>query len=149
MARTERVNSTSYNIIVHLLALLRRNTGGGDGQHPDKVIGAERRDIDVGLHVIKVLEEVLVVDFKLALLQVNIFHPDILVVVLHLVGVWVQPTVRSNDTIAIEVVVGGGITAIVAAISEDFLTRHRTLVTQALIDKVPDVTALILRIFAN
>ena len=99
--------------------------------------------------VVEGLEEVLVVHLYLTLLQVYIFEPHVLVVILHLIGVWIQAAVGGNDTVAVEVVVAGGIAAVVAAIGKDFLTRDGALVTHALVYEVPDVAALILRILAH
>ena len=61
----------------------------------------------------------------------------------------IQPAVGSNDAVAIEVIVTGGIAAVVATVGKDFATRNGALVAQALIDEVPDVAALILRILAD
>ena len=61
----------------------------------------------------------------------------------------IQTAVWGYDTIAVEVVVAGRITTIVATIGEDFLACDRTLVTKTLVHEVPDISTLILWIFAN
>ena len=61
----------------------------------------------------------------------------------------VQSTVRGNDAVAVEVIVAGRILAVVATIGKDGTPRDRTLVAHTLIHEVPDITALILRIFAH
>ena len=61
----------------------------------------------------------------------------------------IQSAVGGNDAVAVEVVVRGRIASVVAAISKDLLTCNRTLVAHSLVDEVPDVAALILRVFAH
>ena len=61
----------------------------------------------------------------------------------------IQTAVRGDDSVAVEVVIAARIAAIVATIGEDFLAGDRTLVAQALVNEVPDVTALVLRILAD
>ena len=61
----------------------------------------------------------------------------------------IQSAVWGNNTVAVEVIVAGRITSVVTAIGEDFLARNLALVAQTLIDKVPDVSALELRILAD
>ena len=57
------------------------------------------------LQIVKCLEEVLIVYLKLTLFQTLVCHPYILVAVLYLVSMRIQTTVRSNDTITVEVIV--------------------------------------------
>ena len=60
-----------------------------------------------------------------------------------------QATVGSDDAVAVEVVVGGGIAAEVAAVGHDFLARHAALGAHTLIHEVPDETALVLGVLAD
>ena len=101
------------------------------------------------MQVVNILKEILIIDIESTIHGIQILDPYILMPILDFVGMRIQTAVWSNDTIAIEVVVAGRITSIVATIGKDFLTGNRTLVTQTLIYKVPDVSTLILRIFAN
>ena len=101
------------------------------------------------VQVINVLEEILVIDIERTVLCIKILDPDVLENILNLIRMRIQTAVRSDDTVAVEVVVTGRIAAVVATIGKDFLTGDRTLVTQALVNKVPDVTTLVLRILAN
>ena len=61
----------------------------------------------------------------------------------------IQTAVRGDDSIAVEVVIAGRIAAVVATLGKDFLAGDRTLVAQTLVNEVPDVTALVLRILAD
>ena len=61
----------------------------------------------------------------------------------------IQTAVRSDDTVAVEVVVTARIAAVITTIGKDFLTGDRTLVAQTLVNEVPDVTTLVLRILAD
>ena len=101
------------------------------------------------LQVVKILEEVLVIDFDASVLEALITNPHILIVVLHLIGMWIQSAVRSYDAVAVEVVVRGGIASVVAAIGEYFLAGDRTLVAQALVHEVPNEAALVFGIFTH
>ena len=56
--------------------------------------------------------------------------------------------VGSDDTIAVEVVVGCRVAAKVATIGHDFLTCYSALGAHTLIHEVPDETTLILGIFS-
>ena len=98
--------------------------------------------------VVDVLEEVFVIDLKLAFLQIFLGDPYILVVVAHLVGMGIEATIGGDNTIAVEVVVAGRIASVVATIGKDFLASHLALVAQALVYEVPDEAALILGILA-
>ena len=122
------------------------------------LLGSDARDIDGAtmtadgpneFEVVEALEEVLVIDLKLAFLQIFLGDPYILVIVAHLVSMWIETTIGGNDTIAVEVVVAGGIASVVATIGEDLLTRDGTLVAKALINEVPDVATLILGVLAD
>ena len=55
--------------------------------------------------VVECLEEVLVVDLHLAILQSLVCYPHVLIIVAHLVGMWVQPAVRGDDAVTVEVIV--------------------------------------------
>ena len=57
------------------------------------------------LQILDRLEEVLVIDLYLAIFQSLVRNPQVLVVVLHLIGMRIQPAVRSDDAVAVEVVV--------------------------------------------
>ena len=101
------------------------------------------------LQILDGLEEVFIVHLELTFLQSLIGNPQVLIIILHLVGMRVQATIRSNDTIAVEVVVGSGIASVVATIGKDFLTRNRRLVAQTLVDEIPDETTLVFWILAD
>ena len=101
------------------------------------------------LHVVQRLEEVLVIHLDASILQSLVRNPNALVVVAHLVGMRIQPAVRSYDAVAVEVVVAGRIASIVASVGEDFLSRQLALVAQSLVHKVPDVSALELGVLAD
>ena len=124
------------------LALLRGDAVDGDG-------AAVLADSPHEFQIVERLEEVLVVDLDGAILQPLVGNPGILVIILHLVGMGIEPAVRGDDAVAVEVVVAGSIAAVVATISEDLLTRNGTLVAQTLIDEIPDIAALILRVLAH
>ena len=62
---------------------------------------------------------------------------------------WVQSAVRCDDTVTVKVVVGCRIAAVIATIGKYLLTCNLTLVAQALVYKVPDVSTLINRILAD
>ena len=64
-------------------------------------------------------------------------------------GMGVQTAVGGDDAVAVEVIVGGGILAVVATVGEDGATGDGALVAHTLVHKVPDVAALILRILAH
>ena len=101
------------------------------------------------LEIIESLEEVLVVDFYLTFLESLIRYPYVLIVITYLVGMRIQTTVRSDDTITVEVIVRCRITSVVASESEDLLTCDLTLITHTLIYEVPDISTLIYWIFAD
>ena len=61
----------------------------------------------------------------------------------------IETAVGGDDTVAVEVVVGGGIAAVVATIGEDLLASDLALVAQTLIDEVPDIAALVFRMLAD
>ena len=142
------------------LTLLRGNTIDGDGAtvtkgHTFRTVavvmmgGGGSTDKPLELEVVEGLEEVLVVDLDLTFLQALVGNPHVLIVVAHLVGMGIQTAVRSDDTITVEVVVGSRIAAIVATISKDLLASDLALITQTLIDKVPDIATLIFRILTD
>ena len=99
--------------------------------------------------VINVFEEILVIDIERTVLCIKVLNPDVLENILNFIRMRIQTAVRSDDTVAVEVVVTARIAAVVASISKDFLTGDRTLVAQTLVNKVPDVTTLVLRILAD
>ena len=101
------------------------------------------------LKVVKALKEVLVINLYATLLKAFVANPHVLVVVLYLISMGIQSAVRSDDAVAVEVIVAGGIAAVVATIGKDFLACDRTLIAQTLIYEVPDKATLILRIFAD
>ena len=101
------------------------------------------------LEIVERLEEVLIIDLNLTVLQTLIGHPNALIIITHLIGMRIQATVGSNDTVAVEVIVGSRIAAVVTTIGEDFLTCNLALVAQTLIHEVPDIAALILRILTD
>ena len=98
-------------------------------------------------HVVERLEEVLIVNFHLAGLQILGRSPDVLVVVTHFVGMRIRFAVGIDDTVAVEIMVAGGITAEVASVSIYRLALF-VLHAQPLVHEVPDETALVLRILA-
>ena len=102
------------------------------------------------LHAVvrEVDEEVFVVYRNLASLQVDRSRPDVLVDVAHLVHVRVRHAVGANQTVVVEVAVGTVVRVIVAAVFVDF-NAVLAFSAEALVDKVPNEAALILRIFAN
>ena len=106
-------------------------------------------DKPLQLQVIERLEEVLIVNLEATLLESFVRHPHVLVVVAHLVGVGVQSAVRSNDAVAVEVMVRGRIATVVTTVGEYLLARNLALVAQSLVYEVPDVAALIFRILAD
>ena len=68
--------------------------------------------------------------------------------ILHLIGVRIQATIRSDNTVAIEIIIACRITTIVATIGIYVLTCYRTLIAQTLVNEVPNVATLIFRILA-
>ena len=124
------------------LALLGRDAADVDG-------AAVLAHFPYELEVVERLEEVLVVDFKLAILQPLIGNPGVLIVVAHLVGMGIESAIGSNEAVAVEVMIGSGIAPVVAAVGEDLLACDGALVAQTLIDEVPDIATLILGVLAD
>ena len=60
----------------------------------------------------------------------------------------IKTAVGSNNAITIEVIIACRITAVVATIGKNLLSRDWTLVTKTLVYKVPNVATLIFRILA-
>ena len=137
--------------LLHLLAI--------GHELPDELIVVERA------------EEVLVVDLdglRLSKLALRLC-PDVLVLVGHLIGVRVQLAVGTDDAVAVEVVVRGIVAVVVAAVGVVNLVQlgvwqvadavqlgqrcgeHLGIGTamQGLVDIVPDVATLILRVLAH
>ena len=81
-------------------------------------------------------------------LGVNDLGPYILIFVAHLVHMGVGHTVGTDESVAIEVVVGGIVVVVVAAIGVDGAPLS-VLSVQCLVDKVPDESALELGIAAH
>ena len=106
-------------------------------------------DKPLEFEVVEGLEEVLVVDLDLTVLQALVGDPHVLIVVAHLVGMGIETAIGGDDTVAVEVVVGGGIAAVVATIGEDLFASDLALVAQTLIDEVPDIAALVFRMLAD
>ena len=102
-----------------------------------------------GLQVTHIAEEVFVVNIYRTIVHVEIIDPNALIVVANLVGMRGKATVRSNDTIAVEVMVRGRITTLVTTIHPYLVACHLAYSTNALIDEVPDEASLILWILAN
>ena len=123
------------------------------------------------LVVAQVAEEVLVIDFhglRLGELALSLC-PDVLVLIGHLEGVRVQLAVGTDDAVAVEVVVRGVVAVVVAAVGIVDLVQVGILLVadavqlgqrgvehlgiglavQGLVDEVPDVATLILRILAH
>ena len=123
------------------------------------------------LVALKRAEEVLVVHLdglRLGELALSLC-PDVLVLIGHLVGVRVQLAVRTDDAVAVEVVVRGVVAVVVATVGIVDLVQfgirqvadavqlgqrgveHLGIraAVQGLVDEVPDVATLILRILAH
>ena len=94
-------------------------------------------------------EEVLIEDYQFTFLGILHGCPDVLVVVLNLVGMRIGHTVRIDDAVAVEVVVGGRETTEVATIRPDGLAGNLAGAAQTLVDEVPDVATLIVGQTAN
>ena len=63
--------------------------------------------------------------------------------------VGIETSVGSDESVVVEVVVACGIASVVASVGEYPSARDRTDVSQSLIYKVPNISALIFRIFAD
>ena len=94
-------------------------------------------------------EEVLIEDYQFTFLGILHGCPNILVVVLNLIGMRVRLTIRIDDTITVEVVVRSRETSVVTAIGPDGLASYLALATKTLVDEVPNITTLIVRKTAN
>ena len=150
-----------HSIDGHHLTLLRRNAINSEGATVSEghtlrtawiVVMMTTRGTTyepLELEIVERLEEVLIIDLNLTVLQTLIGHPNALIIITHLIGMRIQATVGSNDTVAVEVIVGSRIAAVVTTIGEDFLTCNLALVAQTLIHEVPDIAALILRILTD
>ena len=106
-------------------------------------------DMSYQLQVVKCAEVILIIDLKSALLDALVTHPCILIEIGYLVGVRVQTAVGRDDAVAVEVVVMGGIAAIIATIGEDFAPRDGAHIAQCLVDEVPDKTTLVFGIASD
>ena len=67
---------------------------------------------------------------------------------MYLVGVWVWHAVWVDDSVAVEVVVGGWEASVVAAVGPDGFACHLACAAESLVDEVPDVAALIVGVLA-
>ena len=92
-------------------------------------------------HVVGRAEELFVEHFYHALGLVDQRSPQVLVPVLHLVGMRIEGAVGADQAVAVEVVVGCGITAEVAAVSI-YLFALCVMGANGLVGKVPDKAAL-------
>ena len=160
MMAKHTVNDLFHGIDGHHLTLLRGNAVNGKSATMSE--GHTLRTISIvmmaarstayeplELKVVERLEEVLIVNLNLSFFQTFIGHPDILIIIAYLVGMRIQTTVGGDDTVAVEVIVGSRITAIVTTIGEDLLASNLTLVAQTLIHKIPDIATLIFRILTD
>ena len=105
-------------------------------------------DVPFGIVFGKVGKEILIRYFDCTFLNVNKFRPDILIEILHFVGVRIENSVGRDETVAVEVVVGGVVVVVVAAVGV-FKCAVGLAAMQRLVYKVPNEAALQLRIFAN
>ena len=106
----------------------------------------ERND---GIHIIEGAEGVLIIEFHIASTHVKVTQPDVLIIVLHLIGMGVVTAVGGNDSVTVEVVVAGRITSCIATILPNLLTGNLAGVAQTLVYEVPNETTLILGILAG
>ena len=98
-------------------------------------------------YVLGLGEEVLVVYRDCACIQVDRLSPIVLIVVLHVPYLGVGNAVGIDESVAVEVVVRRVVRVIVASV----LINHIALIVftaQSLVDKVPDESALEMRILA-
>ena len=102
----------------------------------------------VEAHIAQVLEEILVVHLHFALLKVDGSGPDALHEVAVLVGLRIGLAVGAYETVAVEVVVGSRVAAVVTAVGKD-LPSLLIVVTKSLVYEVPDIPALIVGVFAD
>ena len=166
---------TEIDVEEHLLALYLRKVVR-DGE----VLGLLGSYIDISdgtvlsLHAIlneapcqgivaQIAEEVLIVYTYFALLCIHHLSPDVLILVGYLVGMRIELTVRTDDTIAVEVVVARVVIVIIATVAIFYLAEffiahllrildgHRLqyLAVQALVNEIPVETTLKDRILAN
>ena len=113
--------------------------------------------------VAQIAEEVLIVYTYFTLLCIHHLSPDVLILVGYLVGMRIELTVRTDDTIAVEVVVARVVIVIIATVAifyfaELFIAhllrildghRLQNLAVQALVNEIPVETTLEDRILAN
>ena len=104
-------------------------------------------DADVKQSVVRLAEEILVIYRELAFLSVHVLYPQVLIVVCHLVGMGIEAAVGGDYTVAVEVVVACGVSSVVTAVGEDTSPCDAAHVCETLVNEVPDISALILRIF--
>ena len=141
-------DGTLQRLALHQLGCLWSNALGIRNRYGSQ-LHAVGKESSSQIQVIDVLEEVLVIDIERTVLCIKVLDPDVLENILNLIGMRIQTAVRGKDTIAVEVVIAGRIASVVATIGKDFLTGDRTLVAQTLVNEVPDVTTLVLRILAD
>ena len=106
--------------------------------------------------VAQIAEEVLIVYAYFALLGIHHLSPDVLILVGYLIGMRIELTVRTDDTITVEVVVARVVIVVIATIAIFYLAelfiahllrildshRLQELAVQALVNEIPVETTL-------
>ena len=105
-------------------------------------------ELPLHTHVVEVAEEELVAYTQAVRLGIHHLSPNILVFVSHFIHMRVGYTVGTDESIAIEIVVGGIVVVVVTAIGIDGASLC-ILSVEGLVDEVPDETALELGVFAH
>ncbi len=123
---------------------LHIDIGHGASRHLYAV--AQERPVE--RHVVERSEEVFVVHVELSANRICERCPDVLVEITHLVCVGMCHAVGVEQAVTVEVVVAGGVTSVVASVGVDVLSLF-VLSVQALVYKVPNETALELRILTH
>ena len=141
-------DGTLQRLALHQLGCLWSNALGIRNRYGSQ-LHAVGKEGSSQVQVINVLEEKLVIDIERTVLCIKVLDPDVLENILNFIRMRIQTAVRSDDTVAVEVVVTARIAAVITTIGKDFLTGDRTLVAQTLVNEVPDVTTLVLRILAD
>ena len=141
-------DGTLQHLALHQLGCLWSNALGIRNRYGSQ-LHAVGKEGSSQVQVIDILEEVLVIDIERTILCIKVLDPDVLENILNLIRMRIQTAVRGKDTVAVEVVIAGRIASVVATIGKDFLAGDRTLVAQPLVNEVPDVTTLVLRILAD
>ena len=99
-------------------------------------------------YIIQGTEEILIINLYLTGLEINRRCPNILIIILHLVRMRIEHPIGTNQTVAVKVIVRSRIATIVAAVGIDLLS-FLIDIAQTLIDEIPDVSTLIVRILAD